>query len=251
MFVLFQKTSVWWTTTVPCQRLVWLKNVLTLASPPTVAEMPNARSSLTKPSAFAQEACRATPWLHVWKSAADPTTTVQTMKNVTTSTGYWANGSVSHFVGGAPAPKMPSVEQQDTKKFVNASLLTKEMVTHNATNVSNFLISSGVLRPFFKQSIFTPLIARQPDPEPECRIDEDCPRDHACIGAQCQNPCTLNNPCSRSQRCVVENSLPIRTVACVCPNGFVQGTGGDCVKGIKKFTRSQRAYKRIEQTNPD
>ena len=62
-------------------------------------------------------------------------------------------------------------------------------------------------------------------------MDGDCPSKHACIDQRCQNPCIVRNPCSGAQTCVVTDSLPIRTVGCVCPDGSVSGTSGDCVKG--------------------
>ena len=62
-------------------------------------------------------------------------------------------------------------------------------------------------------------------------MDGDCPSKHACIDQRCQNPCIVRNPCSGAQTCVVTDSLPIRTVGCVCPDGSVAGTHGDCVKG--------------------
>merc|ERR1712079_292034 len=108
--------------------------------------------------------------------------------------------------------------------------LTLAVPLMESAQVNRPVSSKMVMPPYQGDGYTTCYKPRLPDPEPECRSDEDCPRDHACIGAICQNPCELNNPCTRSQRCVVENSLPIRTVACVCPNGFVQGTGGDCVK---------------------
>ena len=67
--------------------------------------------------------------------------------------------------------------------------------------------------------------------EPECRVDGDCPSQHACIDQRCQNPCIVRNPCSGAQKCVVTDSLPIRTVGCVCPDGSVAGPQGECVRG--------------------
>ena len=69
---------------------------------------------------------------------------------------------------------------------------------------------------------------------PECRVDQDCSAKLACIHEICQNPCQIGNPCSGNQRCVVTNTLPIRTVACVCPDGFVFTQNGNCKKGNKK-----------------
>ena len=69
-------------------------------------------------------------------------------------------------------------------------------------------------------------------PEPECRIDEDCPSRMACIAETCQNPCRVANPCTGSQKCQVTDTLPTRTVSCVCPQGFVFGSNGDCKQGM-------------------
>ena len=69
-------------------------------------------------------------------------------------------------------------------------------------------------------------------------MDGDCPSKHACIDQRCQNPCIVRNPCSGAQTCVVTDSLPIRTVGCVCPDGSVSGTSGECVKGKNLIERS-------------
>ena len=55
---------------------------------------------------------------------------------------------------------------------------------------------------------------------------------HACIGETCQNPCRIANPCRPGQECVVEDTLPVRTVACKCPDGFYIGNNGECVQGM-------------------
>ena len=67
--------------------------------------------------------------------------------------------------------------------------------------------------------------------EPECRVDQDCPSKLACISQSCQNPCNVNNPCQFDQRCVVIDSLPSRSVACVCPDGTVLSNSGQCTQG--------------------
>ena len=74
--------------------------------------------------------------------------------------------------------------------------------------------------------------------EPECRVDQDCPSKLACISQSCQNPCTVNNPCQFDQRCVVIDSQPSRSVACVCPEGTAIGSNGQCTQGIL-FLRKQ------------
>ncbi len=68
--------------------------------------------------------------------------------------------------------------------------------------------------------------------EPECRIDEDCPSKLTCMRETCQNPCRISNPCTPSQTCEVKDTLPTRTVACLCPEGYVTQNNGQCIKGI-------------------
>ena len=68
--------------------------------------------------------------------------------------------------------------------------------------------------------------------DPECRVDADCFSGHACIRDRCQNPCLLSNPCRAGQQCIVEDTLPLRTMACVCPDGFYIGDSGECIQGI-------------------
>jgi len=68
--------------------------------------------------------------------------------------------------------------------------------------------------------------------QPECRVDPDCPSKLACISETCQNPCVVNNPCSNSQKCVVIDSQPSRSVACICPEGSVFGGNGICTQGM-------------------
>ena len=50
----------------------------------------------------------------------------------------------------------------------------------------------------------------------------------ACINAECQDPCEVNRPCHFTQTCKVENSSPIRTVICVCPDDSFIGPNGEC-----------------------
>ena len=76
--------------------------------------------------------------------------------------------------------------------------------------------------------MFLLFVAPPRQPEPECRVDADCPSRMACINEECQNPCRVANPCSPSQECIVIDTLPIRTVSCVCPQGSVSGSNGEC-----------------------
>ena len=83
--------------------------------------------------------------------------------------------------------------------------------------------------------------------EPECKVDQDCPSKLACISEQCQNPCILNNPCTGNQDCIVRDTIPIRTVACICPDGMVFTESGTCQIGkqIQKSLKYEKNFKLI------
>ena len=68
--------------------------------------------------------------------------------------------------------------------------------------------------------------------DPECRVDANCPPQLACANERCHNPCQTQNPCSVGQECTVLDSLPTRTVACSCPEGFLVDHSGQCKQGM-------------------
>ena len=68
------------------------------------------------------------------------------------------------------------------------------------------------------------LLFSVPEPdiaEPECRVDSDCPSRLACLNEHCQNPCTTLSPCGVNAECTVQNTLPQRTMICMCLPGYV------------------------------
>lgn len=68
----------------------------------------------------------------------------------------------------------------------------------------------------------------QDEPRPECKEDGDCPALLACFNKKCQNPCTVLEPCQRPADCEVVNTLPMRTMICVCPSGYISSGSGTC-----------------------
>ncbi|GLH00239.1 Neurogenic locus Notch protein, partial [Gryllus bimaculatus] len=68
---------------------------------------------------------------------------------------------------------------------------------------------------------------RTPTPPPECTRDADCPPQLACVSGACRNPCT-SATCSPDQECRVLDTLPLRTVMCVCPPDTVTDASGRC-----------------------
>ena len=50
---------------------------------------------------------------------------------------------------------------------------------------------------------------------PECVLNNDCPRDRACIRNKCDNPCQ-GGACASNAQCAVINHVPM----CSCPTGM-------------------------------
>lgn len=50
----------------------------------------------------------------------------------------------------------------------------------------------------------------------------------ACLNDHCQNPCVVITPCYEPSICKVLPSLPVRTMVCVCPSGYVSSGSGTC-----------------------
>ena len=60
-----------------------------------------------------------------------------------------------------------------------------------------------------------------PEPQPECRVDADCPSRLACLSEVCRDPCAVLSPCGQNADCTVQNTLPQRTMVCMCRPGYV------------------------------
>ncbi len=74
---------------------------------------------------------------------------------------------------------------------------------------------------------------RQPEPEaqPECLKDADCPRGYGCIDQSCKDLCRALNPCHHTAICKVFDTSPIKTTTCSCPPGTI----GDGYSACGKF----------------
>ena len=92
--------------------------------------------------------------------------------------------------------------------FVSCILRKIEIFCKNTNNIDHFIATAPI--------------------ELECRVDDDCGPRLACINNECQDPCQATRPCHQSQTCRVENSSPIRTVLCTCPDDTFIGPNGEC-----------------------
>jgi hypothetical protein len=59
-------------------------------------------------------------------------------------------------------------------------------------------------------------------------VDSDCPSSLACINEKCQNPCPILRPCHPSAECRVVDSVPVRTMICMCPDGQLINRNSQC-----------------------
>ena len=65
-------------------------------------------------------------------------------------------------------------------------------------------------------------------PEPECQVDADCPSKRACMDQHCINPCYRLDPCDETSLCDVTDTVPVRTIICICVEGYVRNDDGSC-----------------------
>ena len=82
-----------------------------------------------------------------------------------------------------------------------------------------------------------------PIEEPGCKEDRECTSKQACINKECVNPCEAIAPCVQNADCVVHNTLPLRTMTCICIEGYT-GRGDQFCTEIRKL-RSIKFYKDI------
>lgn len=76
--------------------------------------------------------------------------------------------------------------------------------------------------------IGNPYVQCRREPIAECYADGDCPPRSACLNSRCVNPCTELHPCTSPARCQVSPTLPVRTMLCTCPPGYLSAGGGLC-----------------------
>ena len=155
------------------------------------------------------------------------------MRNVIILHAHLQEKNAKFYVETALAHRELPVVQIIIEKSAHATTLCKETDMCRVLNVSSFYIKD-LLRSFlFLEDFYLYHFLVPKVPEPECRVDQDCQSNLACIDEKCQNPCRVNNPCSGNQQCIVKDTLPTRTVACVCPDGTVFSDSRNCQRGKK------------------
>lgn len=62
-------------------------------------------------------------------------------------------------------------------------------------------------------------------------MDADCPSKLACFSGECRNPCLETKPCGVNAECSVVDTLPLRTMSCLCLPGYVGDADVECKLG--------------------
>lgn len=77
--------------------------------------------------------------------------------------------------------------------------------------------------------IGNPYISCDPEKKFECEIDSDCQLPtHGCLSGFCKDLCLELHPCNTPAKCQVIPSSPIRTMICICPDGYISSGSGSC-----------------------
>lgn len=62
-------------------------------------------------------------------------------------------------------------------------------------------------------------------------MDSDCASKLACFSGVCKNPCVETRPCGKNAECSVVDTLPLRTMSCLCLPGFIGDADVACRPG--------------------
>lgn len=68
-------------------------------------------------------------------------------------------------------------------------------------------------------------------PKVECTQDAECASKLACFNGVCRNPCVETKPCGANAECSVVDTLPLRTMTCLCLPGYLGDADISCRKG--------------------
>lgn len=96
------------------------------------------------------------------------------------------------------------------------------------------------------------LLTAPQEVQPQCRMDADCASKLACFSGECRNPCYETKPCGANAECTVVDSLPLRTMSCMCLPGYVGDADVECKRGMThalKFTLLLLLYVNFDHEN--
>lgn len=81
----------------------------------------------------------------------------------------------------------------------------------------------------------------------ECKVDNDCPYDKACINENCLNPCAhdQNTQCGRGAECVVQ----LHKSKCFCPSGTQGNPLLACITGVCQYNEDCADHEACDRLN--
>lgn len=129
-----------------------------------------------------------------------------------------------HVIGCRSNSDCPSEKQCENAQCINPCIYKNPCSTRAECKPQNHMAVCKCPT----GTIGNPYIDCRTELLPECERDTDCPSKLACLSNKCQNPCSVLEPCQSPSRCEVVPSSPVRTMICICPEGYVSSGSGTC-----------------------
>lgn len=85
------------------------------------------------------------------------------------------------------------------------------------------------------------------EPSVECKMDADCSSKLACFSGSCRNPCIETKPCGANAECSVVDTLPLRTMTCLCLPGYLGDADVECKRGKEKLEILRAIYNKMRK----
>ena len=80
--------------------------------------------------------------------------------------------------------------------------------------------------------------------KPECKANNDCPYNKACIDENCLDPC-LKTSCGRGAECIVQNHIS----HCQCPLGTQGNSLISCITGVCQYNEDCADHEACDRLN--
>lgn len=79
----------------------------------------------------------------------------------------------------------------------------------------------------------------------ECKDDNDCPFDKACINGKCQDPCLSTVTCGRNAQCKVQ----LHRAQCICPQGMQGNPLISCISVLCQYNEDCADHESCDRLN--
>lgn len=133
------------------------------------------------------------------------------------------------------AERRPNVTHRGTVQLVLVPMAGAEILRFSVINVRSLLKILSELWLFTIK--FCSFAA-------ECKADDDCPLNKACINNHCINPCG-STPCGRGAECEVQSHLP----RCICPPGTQGDPFVSCITSVCQYNEDCADHEICDRLN--